>query len=94
MASKYYKKQREKLETLFEVEESLHIFIMNVEAFSTSKGSDFAAKFMSCHNTLMVIDESTTIKNPKARRTKNIVRLSTKAKYRRIMTGSPVTKTR
>ena len=35
---------------------------------------------------------STTIKNPKAHRTKNIVRLSTKAKYRRIMTGSPVTK--
>ena len=40
----------------------------------------------------MVIDESTTIKNPKARRTKNILNLSTKSKYRRIMTGSPVTK--
>jgi len=37
---------------------------MNVEAFSTKKGLDFAAKFMSCHNTLMAIDESTTIKNP------------------------------
>ena len=86
------KTQREKLETLFEVEESLHILIMNVEAFSTQKGADFASKFLSCHNTLMVIDESTTIKNPKAHRTKNIVRLSTEAKYRRIMTGSPVTK--
>jgi len=86
------KTQREKLETLFEVEESLHILIMNVEAFSTQKGADFASKFLSCHNTLMVIDESTTIKNPSAHRTKNIVRLSTKAKYRRIMTGSPVTK--
>jgi SNF2 family DNA or RNA helicase len=86
------KTQREKLETLFEVEESLHILIMNVEALSTTKGTDFAAKFLSCHNTLMVIDESTTIKNPSAKRTKNIIRLSTKAKYRRIMTGSPVTK--
>ena len=86
------KTQREKLETLFEVEESLHILIMNVEAFSTQKGADFASKFLSCHSTLMVIDESTTIKNPKAHRTKNIVRLSTEAKYRRIMTGSPVTK--
>ena len=86
------KTQREKLETLFEVEESLHILIMNVEAFSTQKGADFASKFLSCHNTLMVVDESTTIKNPKAHRTKNIVRLSSKAKYRRIMTGSPVTK--
>jgi len=86
------KKQQEKLETLFEVEESLHILIMNVEAFSTQKGANFASKFLSCHDTLMVIDESTTIKNPSAKRTKNIIRLSTEAKYRRIMTGSPVTK--
>jgi len=86
------KTQRDKLETLFEVEESIHILIMNVEAFSTQKGVDFASKFLASHNTLMVIDESTTIKNPKAHRTKNIVRLSTKAKYRRVMTGSPVTK--
>jgi SNF2 family DNA or RNA helicase len=40
----------------------------------------------------MVIDESTTIKNPSAKRTKNILKLSTETKYRRIMTGSPVTK--
>jgi SNF2 family DNA or RNA helicase len=65
---------------------------MNVEAFSTEKGMKFAAKFLSCHNTLMAIDESTTIKNPKAKRTKNIVDLAGHAKYRRIMTGSPVTK--
>ena len=62
------KTQSEKLETLFEVEESLHIFIMNVEALSTSKGKDFAAKFISCHSTLMVIDESTTIKNDDSHR--------------------------
>ena len=86
------KKQLEKLESLFEVEESLHILIMNVEALSTTKGAEFARKFLSCHETLMAIDESTTIKNPNAKRTKNIVNLSTLAKYRRIMTGSPVTK--
>ena len=86
------KKQRENLESLFEVEESLHILIMNVEALSTTKGVDFAKKFLSCHETLMAIDESTTIKNPKAQRTRNIIKISTMAKYRRIMTGSPVTK--
>ena len=86
------KTQREKLDSLFETGEGLHILIMNVEALSTTKGTDFAAKFLSCHNTLMVIDESTTIKNPSAKRTKNILNLSTKTKYRRIMTGSPVTK--
>ena len=86
------KKQKEKLDSLFEPEELLHILIMNVEAFSTTKGVEFASKFLSCHNTLMVIDESTTIKTPSAKRTKSIVHLSESAKYRRIMTGSPVTK--
>ena len=86
------KKQQSKLNTLFEISNDLHILIMNVEAFSTDKGVKFAKKFLLSHNTLMVIDESTTIKNPKALRTKSIVEISKMAKYRRILTGSPVTK--
>ena len=86
------KGQSKKLGTLFNTGEELHILIMNVEAFSTEKGTAFASKFIYSHNTLMAIDESTTIKNPKAQRTKNILKLSTRTKYRRIMTGSPVTK--
>ena len=86
------KKQQSKLNTLFEVSTDLHILIMNVEAFSTDKGVKFAKKFLLSHNTLMAIDESTTIKNPKALRTKSIVEISKMAKYRRILTGSPVTK--
>ena len=86
------KKQQEKLDTLFKSETTLHILVMNVEAFSTTKGASFAYKFMSCHNTLMAIDESTTIKNPRAKRTKNILKLSQFAKYKRILTGSPVTR--
>ena len=49
---------------------------MNVEALSTKKGVEFAGKFLRCHKTLMVIDESTTIKNPTAKRTKAILNLS------------------
>ena len=86
------KKQQEKLDTLFLPGEDLHVLIMNVEALSTTKGTSFAYKFLSCHQTLMVIDESTTIKNPKAKRTKHIIKLSKYSKYRRILTGSPVTK--
>ena len=86
------KKQQEKLESLFEIETALHILIMNVEAFSTEKGVKFASKFLNSHKTLMAIDESTTIKTPTAKRTKNIIGLGKLAKYRRIMTGSPVTK--
>ena len=85
-------KQEQKLKSLFKPEVDLHILIMNVEALSTKKGVDFASKFLMSHQTLFAVDESTTIKNPKAKRTKNIVSLSTLGKYRRILTGSPVTK--
>jgi SNF2 family DNA or RNA helicase len=86
------KSQSHKLGNLFKTDERLHILIMNVEALSTQKGLDFAGKFLLSHKTLMCIDESTTIKNPKAKRTKNIISLSSRAQYRRILTGSPVTK--
>ena len=86
------KKQQEKLESLFEIETALHILVMNVEAFSTEKGMKFASKFLNSHKVLMAIDESTTIKTPTAKRTRNIIDLGEYAKYRRIMTGSPVTK--
>jgi SNF2 family DNA or RNA helicase len=85
-------KQEKELNTLFESGEDLHILIMNVEALSTKKGTQFAEKFLSCHKTLMAIDESTTIKNPEALRTKNIIGLGKNVKYKRILTGSPVTK--
>ena len=86
------KSQSHKLGNLFKTDERLHILIMNVEALSTQKGLDFAGKFLLSHKTLMCIDESTTIKNPKAKRTKNILSLAPRAQYRRILTGSPVTK--
>ena len=80
------------LQPLFSTGADLHILIMNVEALSTKKGVDFAYKFLSSHKTLMGVDESTTIKNPSAKRTQNILKLSKLTKYRRILTGSPVTK--
>ena len=86
------KKQREKLDTLFETSGDLHILIMNVEAFSTEKGVKYAESFLNSHRCLMAVDESTTIKNPKAQRTKNIISIGNRARYRRILTGSPVTK--
>jgi SNF2 family DNA or RNA helicase len=84
-------KQKE-LDVLFKTDEDLHVLIMNVEAFSTKKGTQFAKKFLSCHTTLMAIDESTTIKSPTANRTKSIIDLGRDVKYKRILTGSPVTK--
>jgi SNF2 family DNA or RNA helicase len=86
------KTKQKEYDSLFETGHDLHILIMNVESFSTPKGKEFAYKFLSCHKTLMAVDESTTIKNPTAKRTKAITSLGKLALYKRILTGSPVTK--
>jgi len=69
------------------------IFLINVEALSTKRGLDACADYLS-KNTLnfVVLDESTTIKNRSAKRTKNILRLRSLSHIRRILTGSPITK--
>ena len=71
----------------------LKIFVMNVEAFSTPRGFEAARAFLFQNpENMVVVDESTTIKNRKAQRTANITKLRDMAKYRRILTGSPITK--
>ena len=86
-SQKYMSELRSMMNNDFE----LKIMIMNVEAFSTKKGYKFAKLFL-IGRSMMIIDESTTIKNPKAKRTKSILSLANETKYRRILTGSPVTR--
>jgi len=88
--TKKYVKEIRKLAT---THTALHWLVMNVEAMSTKKGAAAAHKYLSMnpHN-LVIVDESTTVKNRKAQRTKNIVKAGELAKYRRILTGSPITK--
>jgi SNF2 family DNA or RNA helicase len=86
------KKQQQENSKLFKHGDELVIFLMNIEAFSTKKGLVIAEKFLLSHSALMAIDESTTIKSPTASRTKSVLNLRRYAKYRRILTGSPVTK--
>jgi len=86
-------KQIKNLNTLFEPGSDLRILIMNVEAFSSGDGPKFAHKFLSAHpKSMIAIDEATTIKTHTTNRTKNIIALREMVKYRRILTGSPVTK--
>jgi SNF2 family DNA or RNA helicase len=89
------KKYKDALQDFFlNLEPGLKIFVMNVEAFSSAKGKKagewIAKKFGA--NGMIAIDESTTIKNPKAARTKSLLKISQQFKCRRILTGSPVTK--
>tara|TARA_A100001391_G_scaffold193212_1_gene168183 strand:+ start:983 stop:2434 length:1452 start_codon:yes stop_codon:yes gene_type:complete len=85
------KKQKEELIKLFTPSDDLKILVINVEAFSTKKGVAFVERFILGHLPLIAVDESTTIKNPKAQRTKNLLKLAINTKYRRILTGFPVT---
>ena len=71
---------------------TLNIFLVNVEAFATVKACKFVEEFMVTHDVMMAVDESTTIKNPKAKRTKHLIKLAPLADYRRILTGFPITK--
>jgi SNF2 family DNA or RNA helicase len=92
-ASKTKKFESEILNLVQEQSDELKIFVMNVEAFSTPRGARVAYAFLSKHpDNMVVIDESTTIKNRRALRTKNIVQMNKLSKYRRVLTGSPVTK--
>jgi len=87
------KAEQEALDEIMRPSDDLRIFIMNVEAFSTDRGTKFAKTFMDIGGRVaMIVDESTTIKNPGAQRTKNVIRVGTYAKYRRILTGEPVTR--
>lgn len=86
------KKQQAELKRGLEKDGKFKVLVMNVEAFSTQKGTDYAMDFLRAHKALMAIDESTTIKNGQAKRTKNATRVGMLAKYKRVMTGSPITK--
>ena len=85
-------KAKKEREDLLKPSSELKFLVMNVEAFSTAKGAKFAWQFISNCDTLMAVDESTTIKNPTAKRTKNIIKVGKYCYYRRILTGSPVTR--
>jgi len=91
-SSKNTKAYRKQLDLLLKDTGELKILAMNVEAFSTKKGTEFANKFLDrWPENLVAVDESSKIKTVKAKRTKNVVKLRLKAKYRRILTGTPVT---
>ncbi len=85
------KNEKKKLSEGVTKRDKFRILLMNVESFVTKKAPVFLESFTHRSEFLLAIDESTTIKNVKAKRTKAIVEFGTKAKYKRILTGSPIT---
>jgi len=86
------KQDKKDIDKLSETFDGLDIFLMNVEALSSKPAAEFLARYLNSTVSLLAVDESTTIKTISASRTKNLIRSSRQAKYRRILTGSPVTK--
>lgn len=74
--------------------EGMKILYFNIESLSisNSRAMSLLINFMSQHRCMAIVDESTVIKNMTAVRTKNAIKLARLAAYRRIMTGTPVTK--
>jgi SNF2 family DNA or RNA helicase len=62
-----------------------HIFITNYESVLSI---DFAGMFQ-----MLILDESTFIKNPWAKRTRNLVRVGDRTPFKMILSGYPVTQT-
>ena len=69
------------------------ILVFNIESVLSSVGMSVIKEFFKVHKgTVMgVIDESTCIKNHKAKRTKKALEIGAKCRVRRIATGSPIT---
>lgn len=91
-SSSLTQKKRAEINTLFEPHTELSWFVVNIDAVNTKEGHLVLEKLLTSRECMMVIDESTIIKSPTAKRTKATVKLGKKARYRRILTGSPVTK--
>lgn len=73
--------------------DTLRIFVMNVESFSSYNGKRYGTRIAEVMGSkgLIAVDESTTIKNHKAKRTKTLISMSKHFKFKRILTGSPIT---
>lgn len=84
-------KQREAMNSVFERDYRLSIFAMNIDAFSTDKGCAIAQKFLERHDAMMIVDDS-PIRNRTAQRTKNLIKLGKLAKVKRLLNGTPITK--
>jgi SNF2 family DNA or RNA helicase len=66
------------------------IYIIGIESMSSSNRVILAANKLIDENSFVIVDESSYIKGHNALRTRRITRLAERAKYRMILTGTPL----
>lgn len=69
----------------------LLVVLANIEAVRAGRFYPAIRKFLNQRKFMLVVDESTTIKNPRAAQTKMAMKIARGAAYRRILTGTPIT---
>src|SRR3990167_9564866 len=72
-------------------DDRLWLMAINIEALISKTCFVLAKKFLAQADTLLILDESSKIKNPRAKRTKLVQELGKQAKYKRALTGTPIT---
>jgi SNF2 family DNA or RNA helicase len=75
---------------ILEYKGGLSILCLTYDAVMTDPGRNLLWSMLSKRKVLYVADEAHRIKEPSAKRTKRVVASSKYAKYRRILTGTPV----
>jgi SNF2 family DNA or RNA helicase len=65
---------------------------VSYDGFMTDAGKKYMGKFLGERKCLYMLDEAHNIKSPAAKRTKTIVASGKYAPYRRILTGTPISK--
>lgn len=68
----------------------LAVLLISYNAFMTKEGKKMVWDFLQKRRCLYVLDESHNIKSPGAKRTKSILASGKYAKFRRILTGTPI----
>lgn len=88
---------QKELRTFLNRTDCLSILVMSYNAIMTEsskakiiKGKEAAKQFLTSRPCMMVLDESARIKEPSTQRAKRVLAAGKHAKYRRILTGTPV----
>jgi len=69
----------------------LAVFAIGYDAAMTARGRDMVRKFLTKRDVYMALDEAHNIKTPGIKRTKALLAAGRLAKYRRVLTGTPIT---
>jgi SNF2 family DNA or RNA helicase len=71
---------------------SLVVLTVNIDALNVARCFEFLQVFVSAFRTMIVVDESTRIKNRSSKRTKAVMKLRSSCPLARILSGTPVSK--